>query len=138
MNSGIGGTLERDKFLRRALWVSVAYNFAAALLFAFPASNLGRLAGLPAPVPQVYAALVAFFVALFGGAYAWLAVQPIIDRPLVAFAAIGKTGVFVLIFVLWLLGSAPSRGVLAAIGDLALAGVFVSWLLRNRDRNLRS
>jgi hypothetical protein len=134
VNSGIGGMLERDKFLRRTLWVSVAYNFAAAMLFAFPASSLGRLAGLPAPVPPVYSALVAFFVALFGAAYAWLACQPAIDRPLVAFAAIGKTGVFVLIFVLWLLGSAPSRGVLAAIGDLALAGVFFSWLLRSRDR----
>jgi hypothetical protein len=126
--------LDRDKFLRRALWVSVAYNLAAAMLFAFPASSLGRLAGLPAPVPQVYSALVAFFVALFGGAYAWLARQPTIDRPLVAFAAIGKTGVFVLIFILWLLGSAPGRGVLAAVGDLALAGVFVSWLLKGRAR----
>jgi hypothetical protein len=77
VNSGIGGMLDRDKFLRRALWVSVAYNLAAALLFAFPASSFGRLAGLPSPVPPVYSALVAFFVALFGGTYAWLARQPI-------------------------------------------------------------
>ena len=117
-----------DLLMRRALWASAAFNAGGALLFAFPAS-LGRLAGFPAPAPHLYTAFLAFLVALFGGAYAWLARQPRIDRPLVAFAALGKTGFFVVVFVCWLLGEVPGRGVLAATGDLGFAAVFAWWLL---------
>jgi hypothetical protein len=112
--------------------VSVPFNAGAALVFAFPASALGRLAGLPGAVPRVYCALLAFFVLLFGGAYAWLARAPGIDRPLVAFATIGKVGVFAIICVLWALGDAPGRGVLIACGDFALAGTFLWWLRATR------
>jgi hypothetical protein len=114
--------------MRRALWASVVYNFGGALLFGFPGS-LGHLAGLPAPVPRVYTALLAFFVALFGGAYAWLACQPRIDRPLVAVAALGKAGVFAIILASWLLGDVPGLGVLAASGDVVFAAIFARWLL---------
>lgn len=120
--------MDRDHLMRRALWASVAFNLGGALLFAFPAS-LGRLAGLPGSVPHVYSASLAFMVALFGGSYAWLARQPRIDRPLVAFAALGKTGFFAVVFVCWLLGEAPARGVLAATGDVAFAAIFAWWLL---------
>jgi hypothetical protein len=121
--------LNRDKLLRSTLLVSVAYNLGAALLFAFPTSPISQLAGLPVPVPPIYGALLAFFVALFGGSYAWLARQTIIHRPLVALAAIGKAGVFVIIALFWFFGEAPGRGVLAATGDLILAGIFAWWLL---------
>jgi len=120
--------MDRDPFMRRALWASVVFNFGGMLLFAFPAS-LGRLAGLPGPVSHMYTAPLALFIALFGGSYAWLASQPVIDRPLVAFAAIGKTGFFVVSFVCWLLGEAPGRGVVAATGDLVFAAIFAWWLL---------
>jgi hypothetical protein len=120
--------VDRDRFLRGALWVSVPFNLGAALLFVFPASPLGQLAGLPVPVPPIYGTLLAFFVALFGVAYAWLACQPTINRPLVAFAAIGKAGVFAILALFWLFGEAPGRGVLLATGDLILAGIFAWWL----------
>ncbi len=121
--------MDRTYLMRCALWASVVYNLGGALLFGFPGS-LGHLAGLPAPVPRVYTALLAFFVALFGGAYAWLARQPRIDRPLVAVAALGKAGVFAIILAFWLLGEVPGRGVLSASGDLVFAGIFAWWLLR--------
>ena len=120
--------MDRDHVMRRALWASVVYNLGGTLLFAFP-SSLGGLAGLPMPVPRVYTALLAVFVALFGGAYAWLARQARIDRPLVAMAALGKAGVFAVILSCWLLGEVPGRGVLAVSGDLAFAVVFAWWLL---------
>lgn len=120
--------MDRDHVMRRALWVSVAYNLGGALTFAFPAS-FGQLAGLPAQVPSIYSTLLALFVILFGGAYAWLARQPRIDRPLVVLAALGKAGVFAVILVYWLLGALPGRGVLAVSGDLAFAGIFAWWLL---------
>jgi hypothetical protein len=120
--------VDRNHVMRSALWASAVYNLGGTLLFVFP-SSLGRLAGLPAPVPRVYTALLAVFVALFGGAYAWLARQPRIDRPLVAMAAIGKAGVFAVILVSWLLGEVPGRGVLAVSGDVVFAAVFAWWLL---------
>ena len=64
-----------DKLVRRALQISVPFNLGAAVLFAFPGSILGRIAGLPTSVPGLYCAMLALFVALFGCAYAWLAVQ---------------------------------------------------------------
>jgi hypothetical protein len=121
--------MNHDRVMRAALWASVPYNLGAAALFAFPSSAPGQLVGLPVPVPPLYGALVAVFVLLFGGAYAWLACQPIIHRPLVALAAIGKLSVFAVFVVLWLFGAAPGLGAIAAIGDLALAVVFVWWLL---------
>jgi hypothetical protein len=118
----------KDK-LRYVLWVSVAFNLGGALLFAFPSSPLGQFAGLPVPVPAVYNMLIAFFVLLFAGAYAWLACQPAIDRPLVALSAIGKAGAFMVICIFWLLGEIPGRGVMTASGDLIFAGIFTWWLL---------
>lgn len=120
--------MNRDDVIRRALWTTVPFNFGAACLFAFPSSFLGQLAGLPPSVPILYRVVVAFFVALFGATYAWLALQPRIDRPLVAFSALGKSGVFAVILALWLLGLAPARGVLIASGDLIFAVIFAWWL----------
>jgi hypothetical protein len=122
--------MNKDKIIRYALWISVAFNLFGALLFAFPASPLGQFAGLPVPVPVIYSMLLAFFVVLFAGAYAWLARQPTIDRPLVAFSAIGKAGSFVLMLILCLLGEIPGRSVLLASGDLIFACIFAWWLLR--------
>jgi hypothetical protein len=125
--------VNRDQLMRRALWFSVIYNCAAAFLFAFPSSMLGRFAGLPSAVPGLYRTLLAFFVLLFAGAYAWLARRPDIDRPLVAFAAIGKAGAFAIVLALWLERSGPGRGVLAAGGDLVLAVIFVWWLVGEKQ-----
>jgi hypothetical protein len=125
--------VNNDRVIRCVLWATVVFNVGGALLFAFPASVLGQLAGLPAPVPGIYATLLAFFVLLFAGAYAWLALQTHIDRPMIAFAAIGKAGAFAIIFSFWVLGKAPGRGVLAATGDLIFAGLFVYWLLNTRQ-----
>ncbi len=121
--------MRRDIFMRGALWASVPLNLGAALLFAFPSSSVGQWAGLPPSAPPVYTAILAWFVVLFGGSYAWLACQSRIDRPLVALAAIGKTGVFVTIVVLWWTGDAPARGVVAATSDLALAAIYAWWIL---------
>ena len=122
--------MNKDRVIRYALWTSVAFNLFGALLFSFPASPLGRFAGLPVPVPAIYNTMLAFFVALFAGMYFWLALQPKIDRPMVAFSAIGKACSFVLMVMLCLLGEIPSRSVLFASGDLIFACIFAWWLLK--------
>jgi hypothetical protein len=125
--------MDGDRLMRRALWTTAAFNCAAGVLVAFP-SSLGRLAALPVPVPRLYSTLLALFIFLFGGAYAWLARQPRIDRPLVALAALGKTGVFVAVVLLWLVGEAPVEAAVAAGGDLGFAAIFAWWLVTTRGR----
>src|SRR5262249_10180237 len=122
---------DRDRLMRSALLASALFNASAALVFAFP-SSLGRLAGLPVPVPRVYTTLLAVFVLLFGVGYAWLARQAVIDRPLVALSALGKASVFAAILLFWILGDLPGRSALGAVGDLVFAAIFVSWLVRGR------
>ncbi len=124
--------MEQETIFRRVLWASAAFNLGGALLFAFPSSAPGQLAGLPTPVPAIYSTLLALFVILFGGAYAWLAVQPTIDRPMVAFSAIGKTAAFLTVFGFWLMGEAPARSIVGILGDLIFAGLFFWWLWARR------
>jgi hypothetical protein len=119
--------VNRDAFLRKVLWATVVYNIAGAAAFAFP-SSVGQLAGLPVPVAPIYSVLLAIFVLLFGGAYAWLALQPTIDRPLVGFAAVGKASVFVAAIVLWAGGQGPGWFIPGATGDLIFAAIFAWWL----------
>jgi hypothetical protein len=123
--------MHADAFMRRALRATALLNVGGALLFAFP-DSIGRLAGLPGPVPRLYAWFIAFLVLLFGATYAWLARQPRIDRPLVAFCAIGKTGFVATVLVCWLLGDVPVLSVVTAGGDLLFAAIFTWWLIATR------
>ncbi len=125
--------MNRETVLRRVLWVAAVFNLLGALLFAFPASYVGQLAGLPAAVPGAYRAMTALFVLLFGGAYLWLAQQSVINRPLLIFGAIGKASAFALVCILFLVGAASGVGVLIASGDLVLALLFL-WCLRGGRR----
>ena len=125
--------MSREHVLRPALWTAAFFNLAGAVPFAFPGSSMGQLAGLPSDAPVVYRAMTALFVLLFAGAYAWLALQPAINRPFVAFGAIGKAAAFVTVVALWLRGAVPAGGVLAMIGDIVLALVF-AWCLLDRRR----
>lgn len=117
-------------FIRRILWLSVLFNLGGAVLFACPASALGQFSGMPVDVPVLYRAFVTLFVLLFGGMYAWLAMQPVVHRPMVTFAAIGKSSAFVLMLVLWMAGETSLRSVQVITGDLLLAAVYLHWLRR--------
>jgi hypothetical protein len=122
-----------ETLFRRVLWAGAAFNAFAALMLAFP-DRIGSFTGLPATGPLFYRWMLVLFVTLFGGAYAWLAMQPNICRPLVAMAAIGKTGVLVVSVVCWLLGDIPTESLPPAVVDLAFAGVFAWWLLATRGQ----
>ena len=113
------------------MWLSVPFNLVAAYAFAFPGSALGAFIGLPTDVPRWYALVLAFLVAQFGCTYAWLASHPHPHRPLVAYSAIGKSGVFVIALALWSTGAVSGRLLLAACGDLLLALVWFRWLLHS-------
>jgi hypothetical protein len=122
----------RAQTLRRALYAAGIFNVGGAGLFAFPAFGLGPLAGLPADVPIAYRVFAALFVLLFGGAYVYLAAQPKIQKPFVAFGAIGKTTAFVAAVALWLGQHLSAFGVALLAGDLAFAAFF-AWCLIGID-----
>jgi hypothetical protein len=126
-------TKNADSVMRPVLWIGAAFNFGAAAMVAFP-DTVGSFSGLPGTGPLFYRWLLVLFVALFGGAYAWLALQPHISRPLVAMAALGKTGVFMVAVACWLLGDIPLQSLPPAVCDLAFAMVFTWWLMVTRDR----
>jgi hypothetical protein len=117
-----------ERLVRISLWTAFLFNLLAAAVFAFPASAPGQQLGMPASVSPIYATMVAFFVALFGCAYAWLARRPTIDRPLLGLGCIGKTGAFLIAAGLWLRGDVSASLFLVALGDLAFAGLWFTWL----------
>jgi hypothetical protein len=126
--------MNRDRVVRGALWASVPVNLGGALVFLFPGSAAGRLAGLPSGAPLVYRATVAFFVLLFGGAYFWLATRrPVIDRPMVALSAIGKCSFFVLATILCASGELPGRALAATVPDAVLGAIWAWWLWGGRS-----
>jgi len=129
--------MNRESILRVALWCAALFNTGGALLFAFPESSIGQFIGLPAVVPIVYLAFVAFFILLFAGAYVWLAIQKPIIKSFVAFGAMGKAGAFVLTLILWLAGSVSWRGVLTGSGDLILAATF-AWCIVGTQQGVRA
>jgi hypothetical protein len=113
--------------MRALLWVGVLFNALVGAMMLFP-DSLGALAALP-PVGSVfYRWMLAFFVLLFAATYGWLALQPVIHRPLVALAAIGKAGVFVIALVCLARGDIQARTVLLSSGDLVFAVCFWLWL----------
>lgn len=113
--------------IRKVLWMGAAFNLLIALMLLFP-STLGAFAALP-PVGSVfYLWMLIFFVVLFSGTYVWLALQPLISRPVVALAAIGKTGVFFVALACLVGGDIQLRTFLITLGDLAFALYSFRWL----------
>jgi hypothetical protein len=114
--------------VRATLWLSFPFNLLAAWLLARPASELGEFIGVPTQVPSLYSLALGFLICEFGVTYAWLALQQHINRPLLAFCAIGKSGVFVIVLLLWLSANVSGRLALMACGDLVLALIWFWWL----------
>ena len=116
----------RDRVLRGALWTTVALNALGFAAFFLPA--LGYESPLlPIAAPPFFAAQIAFMIALFGVVYAWLAVQPRINRALVVVGGLGKVGFFVLTLAYALAGDIPGSMAVGASPDLALGAVFLWW-----------
>ena len=121
-----------ERFVRASLLLSFGLNVAAAYVFAHPSSVVGAQLGLSPAADPLYAGLSAMLVALFGCAYGWLAMQPVIDQPLLWVGVVGKAGFFVLVAALWMRGAANDRLVLAASADMAFAAFWFWWLIRTR------
>jgi len=121
-----------DTTIRWSLWLACPFNLAAAAVLAIPSSTAGQLLGLPDHVSPLYSSLVSLFVGLFGFTYAWLAMQPGIDRPLLTIGAIGKFVACGVVMSLWAQAAVPDVLALVGLGDLGFAALWFSWLFLSR------
>lgn len=115
-----------NRIIRTALWSTVALNAIGTAIFLAPAFG-GTSAFLPIAAPRFFAAQLGFVIALFGGVYAWLALQSQVNRDLVVVGALGKLGFFGLTVAYALAGDVPVRMAVNATPDLLLAAVFLWW-----------
>ncbi|HET7040308.1 MAG TPA: hypothetical protein VFH97_10515 [Gemmatimonadales bacterium] len=114
--------------MRGALWTAALLNLVGIAALLSP-NVVGAMAGgLPQPAPGFYTTQLALVLALFAGAYAWLARRPVIDRPLVVMGMLGRAGFYAVSTAWWRLGELPGRTLLSLSPDLVLAAVFAWWL----------
>ena len=126
--------MTRNAVIRTALWVSVALNVLGVSVF-LPAAMGRDSALLPIPGPPFYAAQVALVIGLFCGVYAWLARQPVINRPLLVVGAFGKLGFFASTVIYWTVGDLRGVVVPQSSPDLVLAVVFLWWVVTEPKRD---
>lgn len=119
--------MAKNKVIRLTLIATTIFNFVVALMLAFP-TTIGKLGELPEPGSLFYTSVLSMLVALFGGAYGWLAFQKHINRPLLTFAAIGKIGVFIISLYCWQSDIITFMVFTVAIADLIFALIFIWWL----------
>jgi hypothetical protein len=79
----VPATPRSERAIRPLLRVGALFNAVVALSLLLPAAG-----------PAFHRWVLAWFVALFGAAYAWMASQAAIPRALGALAARGKAGEF--------------------------------------------
>ena len=118
-----------SKMIRIVLWVGVAFNALVATMLMLPAT-LGVPVALPPIDSDFYRWMLSYFVVLFCATYAWLALAPTISRPVVALAAIGKTGSFVIALICLARSDIQLETFFISVGDLAFAMYFFLWLRR--------
>jgi hypothetical protein len=118
-----------DRVLRTALWATVALNALGVLIFA-PLALGHPSALMPIAVPPYFAAQIGFTIALFGGVYAWLAMQREFNRALVIVGGLGKLGFFMLTLAYALAGDLPMSSAAQATPDLVFASIFLWWARR--------
>lgn len=115
-----------DRVIRSALWATVALNALGVFVFASPAFGYPS-ALLPVEVPRYFAAQLGFTIGLFGGVYAWLAMQARINRALIVVGGLGKLGFFAITLMYSLAGDVPAGMAMNATPDLVLAVIFLWW-----------
>ncbi len=110
----------RDRAIRIGLWVSVLMSAMAVVVFV-PLALSQESSLVPVAPPRHVVAQQIVGIAVFGGAFAWLARQTVINRALVAVGGLGKLGYFFTTAAYWLAGDLPFAMVgSAVVPDLLL------------------
>jgi len=119
--------MNRDQVMRPTLVVGALFNLVAAVIFLFP-DSIGSIADFPRSGSLFHSWLIAVFIVVFAGLYLWLSRRPVIDRPMIVLAVVGKMGVFVVSVACLLLGVLSPRAFAPAAGDLLFVLIFLWWL----------
>jgi hypothetical protein len=117
--------VKSSPFDRGLFLTAAAFNLAVAAAFAVPHSPAWRMARIAPPSNLLFVHLCVVFIALFGGAYAWVAFDVSARRALIVVGAFGKVAVFVTISAHVLAGNAPWSILPLVAGDLAFAALFL-------------
>ena len=118
--------MSKDRVIRSALCAAVLLNALGVYVF-LPLAHGVASPLMPVDVPRFFAAQIGFTIALFGGVYAWLAMQPQVNRALVVVGGLGKLGFFGLTLLYALLGDVQISMALTATPDLVFATIFLWW-----------
>ena len=81
----------------------------------------------------LYPWVLSIWILIFGAAYFRMGQTGRADRTFLAAGAAGKATFAVLLIALAATGELPPQAVAVGLPDLALAGVFIGWLSRNRQ-----
>ncbi len=134
MDTGISkSALGQPSTADRALFaVAGVANCLVALGFVPGVGIVWRMVGMSPPEQTLFLHFFVLFVALFGFAYFWIAVNLSNKRGLILISAIGKTSAFLIVFGHYLSGSVPLGLVAFISGDLVFAALFLRFLYRPR------
>jgi len=117
---------------RALFFVAAAANLFAAYAFLPSVGIVWSMVGMSPPENTLFVHFFVLFVALFGCAYFWIALDVSNKRGLILISAIGKTSAVVVVFAHYLTGSVPLGLVVLLSGDLVFAALFLRFLYRPR------
>ena len=121
--------------VRISLAVSAPFNVLAGIAFAHPAGIPGVWLGLPTDTHALYSMFAGYMIGLFGIAYAWMAFQPSIAKPLLMFGAVGKLGAVAIVAALFMAAQVPLSLLLLIAPDILLALLWLFYLIREARRH---
>jgi hypothetical protein len=121
-------------YARWLFGLAAAFNLLVGLLLLFLRPFLAGLVHLSPLVGTniVTANLTGMFVALFGCAFAMVALDPAEYRPFITLGAIGKLLAVVCVFIPWFMGVIPAVLPSLVAGDFVFAILFLDFLRRTR------
>ena len=119
-----------DSLVRVSLWTTAPLNILVAAGIAFPSGWVGSTLHFPPASHDFYTLLAGSLVGLFGCAYAWAALQPVISRPLLLLGGGGK--LTAAIVAGWLYRQGQLHEILAVLiaGDLLFVILWLYYLVR--------
>jgi hypothetical protein len=121
-------------YARWLFGLAAAFNLLIGLALLFLRTLLSSLLHLGpiAGTNVVLANLTGMFVALFGFAYAMVALDPVEYRPFIPLGAIGKLLAVVCVFIPWFMGVIPGILPSLVVGDFVFAILFLVFMERTR------
>src|SRR5262249_30433272 len=120
-----------DQRMRLLLMACGPINVTGALIFAPPFPLVRHLFGLPEAHP-LYLWLISIWIFAFGVAYWQSGRSGHVSRTFLAVGATGKASFALLLIALAASGDLPAIAILPGLPDLAIAAVFMRWLVSAR------